>query len=196
MAATVIAIDAGHGVSTPGKRSPENLGLPVLREYQYNRQNALLLEKALRTNGFGVVMTATTDADSTPATRIRRAVQAGAKLFLSLHANAGPRIGAGTGFEVWHADDQGQSGRLARLVQEDLVRDLQMDDRGTQVKNLWVTRELPPHGIVPVLIELGFMTNADDLARMRRPAFQQKCASAIAKAVCRYVGVQYQPVVW
>ena len=55
----IILLDAGHGESTPGKRSPDGR----LREYKYCREIANEVKKQLIDKGFNVELVVTDDTD-------------------------------------------------------------------------------------------------------------------------------------
>lgn len=54
-----IILDAGHGVTTPGKRSPDS----TLREYKYCREIMNKVKKELEDKGYTVYTTVTDDKD-------------------------------------------------------------------------------------------------------------------------------------
>ena len=86
----IILIDAGHGIDTPGKRSPDGKFL----EYLWNRQVADMVFDRLKTIGVDteLVVTETNDIPlRTRAMRVNRICdRAGAKnvLLVSIHSNA------------------------------------------------------------------------------------------------------------
>lgn len=184
---TLIALDPGHGVTTPGKRSPASLGQPVLREYLFNRQVVTAVEELLDACGITHLRTAPTDADTSSTARLRAA--AGCKLFVSIHANAG----GGTGIETFHSPGIAQSERLARLVQQEVITETGMHDRAIKTKNLWVTRETPKRNLTACLIELGFMDTASDLQKLREDTYRRRCAVGIVRGICLYLGVAFHP---
>lgn len=95
-----ILIDAGHGIDTPGKRSPDGLFL----EYLWNRQMADLVIARLVSRGIDASLVVTETNDIPLRTRVLRVNkvcdQLGAKnvLLISIHANA-----AGMGKEWMNA---------------------------------------------------------------------------------------------
>ena len=64
----VILCDAGHGVETLGKRSPDG----VLREYKYCREIAAEVVKRLKTMGYNAQMLVTEENDISLGTRCKR----------------------------------------------------------------------------------------------------------------------------
>ena len=95
-----ILIDAGHGIDTPGKRSPDGSFL----EYRWNRQMADLVIARLVSRGIDASLVVTETNDIPLRTRVMRVNkvcdQVGAKnvLLISIHANA-----AGMGKEWMNA---------------------------------------------------------------------------------------------
>lgn len=87
-----ILIDNGHGIDTPGKRSPDG----ELREYRYNREIASALVAGLREKGLDASLLVTEDVDISLRERVRRVNrvcdEAGCEnvILISIHCNAAP----------------------------------------------------------------------------------------------------------
>ena len=85
-----ILIDPGHGIDTPGKRSPDGLFL----EYLWNRQVADLIMEGLVSAGVDASLVVTETNDVTLRNRVNRGnticnrVGASSVLLVSVHANA------------------------------------------------------------------------------------------------------------
>ena len=90
-----VAIDAGHGGDDRGARGPKGLA-----EKEAALAIALELKRSLEGQGFRVVMIRRDDSFVPLWERARRANEAGADLFLSLHLNAARARGA-KGSEVY-----------------------------------------------------------------------------------------------
>lgn len=65
----IILCDAGHGIDTLGKRSPDG----ILREYKYCREIAAEVVKRLKTIGYNAQMLVTEENDISLGTRCKRA---------------------------------------------------------------------------------------------------------------------------
>jgi N-acetylmuramoyl-L-alanine amidase len=95
-----VALDAGHGGSNLGA-----VGAAGVFEKQLTLDIARRIERKLRSTGqIKVVMCRGEDEMVPVRARVRCANQAGARLFLSLHANAspvGPKRGTQRGFELY-----------------------------------------------------------------------------------------------
>ncbi len=54
----LIAVDAGHGMDTAGKRTPTFPDGTIMKENEFNRATAKFLVEALERNGFKTLLTA------------------------------------------------------------------------------------------------------------------------------------------
>jgi N-acetylmuramoyl-L-alanine amidase len=186
----VILIDPGHGAETPGKRSPDG----TLREYEFNRNVARRLVKKLQTSGFDARLTVNDDTDMPLIQRTNQARDVKRQgydvLLVSIHANAaGEGWSTANGIETYTND---QAEKLAQIIQRRLIAETGLRDRGVKRADLHITRETAKYGIPGVLCELGFMTNRDECMLLKTDAYREKCATAIAKAICEYYGVPFK----
>lgn len=113
-----ILIDNGHGVETPGKRSPDGL----FREYKYARQIAEEVVKALQTKGYDAQRIVTEESDVSLAERCKRVnavcakVGAGNVLLVSVHVDAagnGSDWMKATGWSAYTSRGQTKADKLA-----------------------------------------------------------------------------------
>lgn len=109
--------------------------------------------------------------------------EAGADLFVSIHCNSAANEEA-TGTETFYFAASRKGRSLAALINAELVG-LGLEDRGTKSNGLYVTRNTDA---VAVLVELGFLSNMDEGARLGTEEFQQAAAEAIYRGVCNYIG--------
>lgn len=171
----VVAIDPGHGGRDPGA-----IGATALVEKDVVLDVGLRLRDALRRQGVRTVMTRETDVFVDLADRVPIALRAGATVFVSVHANATTR-GVIRGVETYYLKPN--SVQLATWIQEELGRSLGIPDRGIRAANFKVLRDSP---VPAVLVEVGYLTNLEDEALLRTPAFRQRAADAIARGVVRF----------
>lgn len=95
-----ILIDNGHGVETPGKRSPDGR----FREYKYNREIARAVVEHLQLRGYYAELLVPEESDVSLEERVRRANRITCQIghpvqetfLVSIHVNA-----AGSGL-MWH----------------------------------------------------------------------------------------------
>ena len=84
----LVAIDNGHGYNTAGKRTPKMPDGRVIREWEFNHPTAKKLEQVLKRCGLKTVLVSDTKNDTSLATRVKRANNAKADVFISIHYNA------------------------------------------------------------------------------------------------------------
>lgn len=118
-----IMIDAGHGITTPGKRSPDGR----LREYKYCREIAADVVFQLQQRGFDAMRVVPEQADISLSQRCARvnAVcdRVGAKnvCLVSIHCNAagdGTKWMSARGWEAWTSFGQTRGDKLADYLYE------------------------------------------------------------------------------
>lgn len=174
----LVAIDPGHGGSDPGAVGPSGL-----QEKDVTLPVALRLRDALVTAGCDTVLTRDGDRDvscaGSPAgvelqARVDVANSAGADVFVALHCNGAAAEAHGT--EVWYYHE-GQT-----LAEELCARlgALGLTVRGAKQGGFYVLK----YTVMPaVLIEMAFITNPQEEARLGDPAFQGRLAAAICQGL-------------
>ena len=110
-----IVIDAGHGPSTAGKRTPDG----TLREYQFNSEVSREVIGLLSDyDGVETLYTGADDRDVPLSERTYRANAWGADVFVSIHANAfGAGWNSAAGIETFvYTTRPAEAVRLANAV--------------------------------------------------------------------------------
>lgn len=178
----VVAVDAGHGGRDPGAIGPTGL-----MEKEVVLEIAQRVRELLVRSGVRAIMTRETDAFVELHDRPRLARAQGATVFVSIHANASTRTTA-SGSETYYLTPQ--SLVLAQMMQEELGRIAGLANRGVRTANFLVLRE---NEIPAVLVEVAYLSNPDEEARLRATAFRQRLAEAVARAVQRFLVVYPVP---
>ena len=80
-----------------------------------------------------------------------------------------------------------KSQSLAGFVQDSLVSKTQAFNRGTHAEQFYVVRHVRHPA---VLIEGGFLTNDDELAKITNDNYREQLADAIADGVIHYCAVE------
>ncbi|MGG4491559.1 N-acetylmuramoyl-L-alanine amidase [Metabacillus idriensis] len=178
-----IAIDAGHGYTTSGKRTVDGM-----REYEFNRAVANEMRDLLSEYEDVTILFTHSDTSDVPLKeRTDKANNANSDVFVSIHANA---FGSGTawnnakGIETYVHDSKPQeSYALAEAVHKKLIEKTKREDRGVKLANFHVLRETKMQAI---LIECGFMTNQEDAQALKTAAYRKTCAQAIVEALAAF----------
>lgn len=186
----LIALDDGHGMTTPGKRTPILPGTKTfMHENEFNRAVVNYLKDHLIRCGFKVLLVADGDTDIPLKTRTDRANKANADLYISVHANAMTGAwGAHNGVETYHYPTSTKGKKAAEIIHKHLLKGTKQRDRGVKIANFHVLRETK---MPAVLVECGFMDNLDEAKLLMSDAFRRECAEEIARGICEYFNVPY-----
>lgn len=171
-----IAIDAGHGWDTPGKRTPDGM-----REYEFNRETALFLREFINADTLFVHH----DSHDMPLVkRVQKVNQARADLYVSIHANAyGEGWTSAHGIETYvYTSRPAVALKMAQSVQNELTAATGRRDRGVKTANFYVLRKT---NMPAILIEAGFMTNREEAGLLKTTQYRKTCALAIADGIKR-----------
>ncbi|MDZ8095486.1 MAG: N-acetylmuramoyl-L-alanine amidase [Nostoc sp. DedQUE05] len=173
----VVIIDPGHGGKDSGA-----LGIGGAREKDVILPIGKRLAEILQQNGVQVIMTRDSDYFVTLPGRVQLAERANADVFVSIHANsAGASRPDVNGLETYYYD----SGLgLARIVHSSILQSLNIKDRGVRRARFYVLRK---SSMPSILVETGYMSGRQDMARLRTSAYQNQMAEAIARGVLQYL---------
>lgn len=179
----VVVLDPGHGGRDPGA-----VGIGGLQEKQVILPIALEVASLLRQEGIEVVMTRDRDFELDLAPRVQIAERANANLFVSIHANAislsRPDV---NGLETYYYSSNGA--RFARTVHDNILNRMGMRDRRVRQARFYVIRNT---SMPAILIEVGFVTGAEDIHNLRSPQWRSRMAQAIAEGIQRHVQNEFQ----
>jgi N-acetylmuramoyl-L-alanine amidase len=174
----VIVVDAGHGGKDTGAIGTSFSTL----EKTVNLEVAKLLKDKLEAAGATVIMTRTDDRKLTLQERVDAAVDNNADLFVSVHHNTHPNSFVNGTIVFYY--EQGESSKLAMLVQREIVKTAGYKDLSARFGNYFVLRENP---VTSILVEVGFLTNYQDEAKARSSKQQDLTAEGIFKGILAYV---------
>ena len=193
-----ILIDPGHGIDTPGKRSPDGQFL----EYLWNRQVADLLLEKLVAMGIDASLVVTETNDITLRNRVNRVnticnkVGASNVLLVSIHANAagnGSSWQNAKGWSCYTSKGKTKSDQVAECLYEafeeefperKIRKDLSDGDKDWE-ENFYV---LEKSRCPAVLLENFFYDNREECAWMLQEETKRRIAYAAAKGIAKYVG--------
>jgi N-acetylmuramoyl-L-alanine amidase len=173
----VVVIDPGHGGKDSGA-----VGIGGVREKDIILPIGRRVAEILQQNGVQVVMTRDSDYFVTLPGRVVLAERVNADVFVSIHANsAGASRPDVNGLEVYYYDS-GLS--LARVVRSSILQSINIRDRGVRRARFYVLRK---SSMPSILVETGYLTGRQDVARLRTSAYQNQMAEAIARGILQYL---------
>lgn len=186
-----IAIDAGHGRYTSGKRCLKKLDPSETREWVLNDRVADALGSYLKQAGHTIKRMDDTDGstDVSLESRVRKANEWEADFYISVHHNAGIAGGSGGGTEVYVCSGcQSKSKKAQAAIYKHAVKrgDLKGNrSDGTKTANFYVI----VHTNMPAcLIECGFMDSKTDIKKILNKSWSKKIALGIAEGICEVFG--------
>ncbi len=189
----LLALSAGHGRNTAGKRCSKALDSAQTREWVLNDRIADKVEVLLHSYA-GVrvlrVDDTTGEKDVSLEARTAAANAFSADFYLSLHHNAGILGGKGGGIVAYvHPAAE----EAAKLWQQDLYSELigatgLKGNRATPLakRNL---KELRLAKMPAALLELGFMDSRTDVPIILSEEYADRCAEAIVRVIARRAGL-------
>lgn len=192
-----ILIDAGHGVDTPGKRSPDG----VFREYYWNRLVADKLQAQLLLNGIDAELVVPETHDISLSQRVARVnevcsrVGADEVILVSIHANAagdGSRWMGAKGWSCYTSPGETKSDKLAECLYDafeeefrdrKIRKDMSDGDRDWEANFSLLSKTRCP----AVLLENFFYDNEEECAWLMQQDTRIRIAEAAAKGIMKYL---------
>jgi N-acetylmuramoyl-L-alanine amidase len=188
----VIALDAGHGGPDGGAKSAAGIF-----EKNINLSITLYLRDYLQQAGAVVVMTREEDKDLAGVgtkgysrrktedlkQREQFVVQNKSDLFISVHLNSIPSS-RWTGAQTFYSTANERNAALATLIQNELKQNLLNTDRiAKTINTVYLLKVLK---IPSAIVEVGFLSNAEEARLMADRSYQQKVAASIYQGILRY----------
>jgi N-acetylmuramoyl-L-alanine amidase len=205
--APVVVIDPGHDLRANAATEPIGPGSSTRKikdgggtqgvvtgvaEPDLNLRVALRLRTMLQVAGMRVVMTRTKTAGTSigNVARARIANEAGAALFLRIHADGSTDPSARGTHTIYPALRRGwtddvyiASKRAARIVQAELVDALGFPDRGLQERSDFTGFNWA--NVPVILAEMGFMTNPSEDRLLATTAYRSRAALGLCRGTLR-----------
>jgi N-acetylmuramoyl-L-alanine amidase len=195
----VVVLDPGHG----GQDSGAMCG--AVMEKDITLDVAQRIDRTLQACGIATVLTRVGDSYISLAERAALTNRMQSCIFVSIHFNEGNKA-ISSGVETYYADHQITSGTpivswlpflqrassqspnfesqsLAGFIQEALVARTQAVNRGTKAGQFFVIANVEHPA---VLVEGGFLSNQDDIAKLGSGDYREQIAAAISDGIVRY----------
>ena len=190
----IVYLDAGHGGYDPGASyfgiSEKSLTLAIQSR----------VKAKLESEGYQVVTTRTSDTYVDLTNRSRAVNASESDIFVSIHINASGSSAA-QGIETYYYQPYAEypscinatyhanptrlsmSDTLANAIQSSLINATGAQNQGVKRQTFAVLRETTAPA---VLLELGFLSNPQEAARLNTAAYQETLANAIVAGIKSY----------
>lgn len=184
-----IALDAGHGKYTAGKRCLKSIDKNETREWFLNDRICDKVEKKLSAyDGYSLVRVddTTGETDVSLGMRVRQANNFGADFYLSVHHNAGINGGKGGGIvSIVYTKASQTSNDYSKIIYDEMIKTTGLKgNRSTPLakQDLYVCRETK---MPAVLVECGFMDSITDVPIILTENFADAAAEGIVNALVK-----------
>ncbi|WP_423492386.1 N-acetylmuramoyl-L-alanine amidase [Lysinibacillus agricola] len=180
----IIIIDPGHGGKDPGTVVGSN------SEKAITLKVSTLVKQKLEAAGAKVLMTRTGDTYPSLQDRVDFTNANYGEIFVSVHVNSAANTSA-QGTETYYAISTGDMHQedvdLATFVNNQIVNNLKMKNRGVREQQYYVIRNM---NIPSILVELGFLSNSEDRAKMTDDQYIELFAESVYKGILEYYSKQ------
>lgn len=190
-----ILIDNGHGIDTPGKRSPDG----TLLEYKWARTTACMICDMLQAEGYDARLLVPEERDISLQERCRRANLYNKRdtILVSIHLNAagnGSRWMNARGWRIFTTRGITEADSLAECIWQAANRTFKYPLRVGAYSNVKYARDYEEnfyillHSYCPaVLIENFFMDNKEDCAYLKTLLSNATCAEVAVEGIKDYL---------
>lgn len=182
----IIALDAGHGLNTAGKRTPSGIKEWTLNDKVRDKVVALLKDYDVQ-----IICTDNNEGatDESLSYRLNKYMNAGVALFVSIHHNALKSTwSTATGVEVYtDVNPTTNDVKLANLIYDKMVKYTGLKGRGVKQADFYVINQ---DKIPAVLCEGGFMDGTNDYKVITSDKGQNAYAKAVAEGIVEYLGLK------
>jgi N-acetylmuramoyl-L-alanine amidase len=189
--------DDGHGLETPGKRTPKFKDGTVIKENQFNHAVKILFFEALKRCKIAAYDVSPERTDTSLSSRTSRANSLVKKpsdikrmAYVSFHYDAydGKWDTNKGGLTVYHHPYATMGNILAFSCHKYLKKGTKQIDRGIKTANFQVLRETK---MAAILTENGFMDDRFEAGLMLNEDFQNEVAEEHCKGLCDFFKVEY-----
>jgi len=175
-----IVVDPGHG----GRTDPGVIGINGLKEKELVLDVSFRLRDMIEELGGDVLMTRESDIEVPLWSRTVQAVNYGADLFISVHANGSYNRNA-NGIETYYSRFKPRGDYyLAESLQRSMVNNLGRKDNGIHHGNFWVLNNAP---MTAALVEIAYVSNRHEEYLLSTNWYRETAAKAVTEGIVNYV---------
>lgn len=187
MATKIIALDAGHGLKTSGKRTPDGI-----HEWELNDKVRDYAVEYLKDYDCKCIFPDNNEGskDESLSSRKSMYLNEDADAVVSIHHNAltGEWYSKAIGVEVWVDENCTKADmELAKCIHKRLAKYTGLKDRGIKEENWTVINQ---NRVPAVLTEGGFMDSKADYKVITSTSGQKAYAKAIAEGLIEFLGLK------
>lgn len=180
VAGRIIVLDPGHGGKDPGAMNGS------YNEKRIALSVANVVKRKLENDGAIVYMTREGDSFPTLQQRVDFAHNHFAEVFVSIHVNSASNTSA-NGTETYYSisanDNEKEDFSLASNINSQIINNADMYNRGVKREDWYVVR----YSRFPsVLVELGFISNSNDLSKLVSSEYTEIFGDSIYKGIVNY----------
>lgn len=193
-----LALNAGHGIYTSGKRCLKSLDVNETREWELNNRICDLIEVKLRAyDGYELLRIddTTGEKDIALKTRTDNANKWGADLYLSIHHNAGVKGGAGGGvIAIVYKNVGSNTLDWQKKLYDSIISYTNLKGNRSnplQKQNLHEVRETK---MSAVLLECGFMDSSTDVPIILSDTYADQVATACVEVIVAKAGLSKKTI--
>lgn len=207
----LVVIDAGHQQKGNSEKEPIGPGASEtkakvtggttgtttgLREYELNLQAAEKLEEILNERGYEVIMVRTShDVDMSNSERAKIANEAGADVFIRIHANGSEDSSVNGAMTICQTPSNPYNGGIYEQSRalSDCVLDAFVEKTGAKKQYVWETDTMSGinwASVPTTIIEMGYMTNPAEDQNMASEDYQYLMAEGMADGIDRFLGLE------
>ena len=184
-----IGLDAGHGLYTSGKQTPDGI-----KEWSLNDDVCDRIQSILRDYDCEIIRTDNNEGkiDESLSSRVAAYINAGVDAFVSIHHNAYTgNWNNATGVEVYtDRTPTEKDERLAKCIYNRLVEYTGLTGRGIKRANFAVINQ---NKVPAVLCEGGFMDSSADYKIITSDVGKQNYALAVAEGLIEFLDLKKSP---
>lgn len=182
-----LALNAGHGLNTAGKRCLKSLDKNQTREWWLNDRICDKIEKKLKDyEGYELIRLDDTTGkkDIALATRTDKANKFGADFYLSIHHNAGVMGGKGGGvIAITYTKTDKVTADWQKALYDRIIKYTGLKGNRAKPLDKQNLHECRVSKMPCVLLECGFMDSATDVPIILTDAYAEKVANACVEVI-------------
>lgn len=196
LAGQVIVLDPGHGGPDGGA-----VGNEGTQEKNITLIIAEITREYFEQAGATVYMTRESDVDLAASeikglakrksvdirNRLQFIEEKSADFFITIHLNS-LSTSRWSGAQTFYTKNFPENKQMAEMIQAEIIRNLENTNRiPLEINGIYLLN----HAVVPgALVEVGFISNATELALLKDPQYQQQMAASIYQGALNYLTIE------